>query len=90
VPDTEPDDVDIYGLRRGTHRGWPCWLLILTVLSGLFVASSPRRRGGGSGGNTPAPVRALLAAGAGASFGLYLTLEYFPAGSYTRYLFSST
>jgi hypothetical protein len=78
VPDTEPDDVDIYGQRRGPHSGWPCWLLILTVLSGLFVASSPRRRGGAGAGNTPALVRAILAAGAGASFGAYLSLEYFP------------
>ena len=78
VPDTEPDDVDIYGQRRGPHSGAPCWLLIVTVLSGLFVASSPRGRNGAGGGNTPAPLRALLAAGGGASLGAYLALEYFP------------
>lgn len=76
VPDTEPDDVDIYGQRAGPHSGWPCWLLILTVLVGLFVASSPRRARGVA--PTPAPVRLLLAAAAGTSFGAYLSLEYFP------------
>ena len=82
VPDTEPDDVDIYGERRdASGRGYSAWLLIASVLLGVFVASAPKpRRGLGATGThaTPAPLRAMLSAAAGASLGLYLSVEYFP------------
>ena len=47
VPDTEPDDVDIYGERRdASGRGYSAWLLIASVLLGVFVASAPKPRRG--------------------------------------------
>lgn len=81
VPDTEPDDVDIYGDRRdASGRGYSAWLLIATVLLGVFVASAPKPRRGATGTHaTPAPLRAMLSAAAGASLGLYLSVEYFPS-----------
>uniref|UniRef100_A0A7S0I968 No exine formation 1 n=1 Tax=Micromonas pusilla TaxID=38833 RepID=A0A7S0I968_MICPS len=80
VPDTEPDDVDIYGDgRAASGRGYSAWLLIASVLLGVFVASAPKPRRGATGTNaTPAPFRAMLSAAAGASLGLYLSVEYFP------------
>ena len=80
VPDTEPDDVDIYGERRdASGRGYSAWLLIASVLLGVFVASAPKPRRGAMGTHaTPAPLRAMLSAAAGASLGLYLSVEYFP------------
>mmetsp|Transcript_9360 Transcript_9360/g.37930 ORF Transcript_9360/g.37930 Transcript_9360/m.37930 type:complete len:1127 (-) Transcript_9360:375-3755(-) len=81
VPDAEPDDVDIYGDRGdATGRGYSAWLLIATVLLGVFVASAPKppRRGATGTHATPAPLRAMLSAAAGASLGLYLSVEYFP------------
>mmetsp|Transcript_6845 Transcript_6845/g.30085 ORF Transcript_6845/g.30085 Transcript_6845/m.30085 type:complete len:1117 (-) Transcript_6845:987-4337(-) len=80
VPDTEPDNVDIYGERRdASGRGYSAWLLIASVLLGVFVASAPKPRRGAMGTHaTPAPLRAMLSAAAGASLGLYLSVEYFP------------
>jgi hypothetical protein len=81
VPDTEPDDEDVYGDRRdASGRGYSAWLLIACVLMGVFVASAPKPRRGATGTThaTPAPLRAVLSAASGASLGLYLSVEYFP------------
>ena len=54
VPDVSRDDVDVYGERVGAkNRGWPAWLLIASILAGLFVASAPGAAGRQSGGRTP-------------------------------------
>lgn len=77
VPDAEPDDANVYGTRIGARAGWPCWLLIFTILVASFVASSPPSRGLASGAGG-AEARFVLSAAAGAAGGVYLAVEHFP------------
>jgi hypothetical protein len=87
VPDPEPDDAALYGMRgaaRGDHAGWPAWLLLGALIAAVLAATTPRGSSGGRGarGSSSSPVaggiRALAAAAAGGALGLYAAFEYFP------------
>ena len=90
VPDASRDDVDVYGERVGAkNRGWPAWLLIASILAGLFVASAPGAAGRNPGVGRRAsavlapPTRFALSASGGAAYGAYLATEYFPGADAT-------
>ena len=90
VPDASRDDVDVYGERVGAkNRGWPAWLLIASILAGLFVASAPGAAGRHPGVGRRAsavlapPTRFALSASGGAAYGVYLATEYFPGADAT-------
>ena len=90
VPDASRDDVGVYGERVGAkNRGWPAWLLIASILAGLFVASAPGAAGRHPGVGRRAsavlapPTRFALSASGGAAYGAYLATEYFPGADAT-------
>jgi hypothetical protein len=86
VPDPEPDDAALYGMRgaaRGDHAGWPAWLLLGALIVAVLAATTPRGGGAGRGGRgagssaAASGIRALVAAAAGGALGLYAAFEYF-------------